>query len=298
MRLEELELFRRAAVLGSLSAAGRELGLSPAAASARLQSLENSVGATLFNRTTRSLSLTEEGETMLLHAGRALEELETAKTLVSGVETKPSGTLRASLPGPFGQKHILPFLKEFRDRYPEVELDLHVSDVIVNVVEGGYDVVVRVAPLADSALKVTKLADNRRVIVASPEYLKGHPVPVEPEDLRDHDALVHGELRTWRFLRDGEERSVRVSGPLHAYDGAITRDAALYGFGIAMKSIFDVGEDLKEGRLVELLPDWTMIGAGSIWALRPPGRFTPPRVRAFIDFLKEKYSPKPYWEID
>ncbi|MBX2856856.1 MAG: LysR family transcriptional regulator [Rhodobacteraceae bacterium] len=296
MRLEELQLFRRAAALGGLAAAGRELGLSPAAATARLQALERSLGVTLFVRTTRRLSLTEEGELLLAHAVSALDELEAARAALGGAEANPSGLLRASVPGPFGQKHILPYLSEFMGLYPKVELDLHVSDQHVNVVEGGYEVVVRVGPLADSALRATKLAGNRRILVAAPGYLDDAPPLRDPEDLVRHNCLVTGDLRVWRFSRGGEERVAKVSGSLHLYDGGAARDAAVYGLGLALKSVFDVYEDLCEGRLVQLLPDWEVRDVGAIWALRPPSRFVAPRAKAFIEFLKGKYGATPYWE--
>ncbi|MCI4662586.1 MAG: LysR family transcriptional regulator [Neomegalonema sp.] len=297
MRLEELILFERAAALGNLSAAARELGLSPAAASARLQNLESAVGATLFARTTRSLTLTEDGEIFLTHASAALGEIEEGKARLGGQEQTPRGTLRLSLPGPFGQKHVLPFLREFLDRYPQIELDLHVSDELVNVVEGRYDLVVRIGPVADSALMLTKLAENRRVIVAAPSYLERRGSPQMPEDLYAHDCIWHSDMRIWRFRRGSEEKVIRLkSGPVHGYDGGVIRDAAVYGLGITFKSLYDVGEELASGRLVTLLDDWEFQGAGAIWALRPPGRFVPPRVRVFIAFLKEKYGPRPYWE--
>lgn len=302
MRLEELDLFRRAAALGNLSAAGRALGLSPAAASARLQSLEKSLGVTLVTRTTRKLSLTEEGEVLLAHATRALLELEAARSAVARDEGHPSGVLRASIPGPFGRQHVLPFLPEFLERYPEVELDLHVTDDIVNVIDGGYEVVVRVAPLADSALIAQKLAPNRRIVCASPAYLERYGAPKDPDDLVQHRCLIFAELKVWRFQRYAgdrvEDRVVRVSGPLHTNNGGVVGDAARFGLGIGLKSIWDVGEDLRSGRLVRVLPEWELQDLGAIWALRPPNRFAPPRVKAFIDLLKEKYGPRPYWEID
>ncbi|MEO1330586.1 MAG: LysR substrate-binding domain-containing protein [Pseudomonadota bacterium] len=302
MKIEELELFRRAAALGALSAAGRALGLSPAAASARLQSLERSLGVTLFSRTTRRLALTEEGEILLGHATRALEELEAARVAVAGADARPAGVLRASIPGPFGRQHVLPFLPEFLDRHPDVELDLHISDEIVNVIDGGYEMVVRVAPLTDSALLAVKLAPNRRIVCAAPAYLERYGAPAEPEDLIGHRCLIFGDLRVWRFHRgEGakrEERAVRVTGPLHTNNGAVTGDAARFGLGIALKSIWDIGEDLKSGRLVQILDRWRVGDAGDVWALRPPSRFPPPRVKAFIAFLKEKYGPTPYWEIE
>ncbi|MEM1419063.1 MAG: LysR family transcriptional regulator [Pseudomonadota bacterium] len=298
MRLEELELFRRAAALGNLSAAGRELGLSPATASARLQSLERSLGASLFVRTTRRITLTEEGEHFLAHAEKALDALEMGRASIRGADAAPAGTLRASIPGPFGRRHVLPYLTEFLDANPEVELDLHISDEIVNIVEGGYELAIRIGPLNDSGLLASKLAPNRRIVVASPSYLERNDAPSVPEDLGQHVCLLHGDTKVWRFHRAGEERAVRVSGRLHTNSGSVTRDAAIHGLGVALKGVWDVGEDLQKGRLVHLLPDWELGDVGAIWALRPASKFASPRARAFVDFLRSKYGATPYWEIE
>lgn len=300
MRIEELELFRRAAALGALSAAGRELGLSPAAASARLQSLERSLGATLFTRSTRKLTLTEEGESLLPHAEAALEALTAGRAAVRGAAGAPAGVLRAAVPAPFGQKHILPALPDFLETYSDVELDLHFSDEFVDLREGGYELAVRIGVLSDSALTATKLAPNRRMVIASPAYVAARGAPQTPEELGEHPCLISGDMRVWRLSRRGDaaERAIRVSGPLHANSGAVTRDAALLGLGVALKSSWDVGGDIREGRLVRLLPEWEVADAGAVWALRPPARFVSPRATAFVGFLKARFGPTPYWEAE
>lgn len=301
MKIEELELFHRAAALGGLSAAGRELGLSPAAASARLQSLEKSLGAALFTRSTRRLTLTEEGESLLPHAEQALEALLAARAAVKGASGAPAGLLRVTGPTPFGEKHILPALPSFFEAYPEVSLDLHFSDEFVDLREGGHELAVRIGALADSALTAVKLAPNRRVVVAAPSYVAAHGAPETPEALIGRACLVAGDMRVWRLRRvddASEARAVRVSGPLHTNSGAATRDGALLGLGVALKSSWDVGEDLKAGRLTRLLPAWEAEDAGAVWALRPPSRFVSPRARAFIEHLRQRFGPRPYWEGD
>jgi len=297
MRVDDLEFFVLAARHRSLTAAGKEMGLSPAAASARLTALEKALGATLMARTTRSLSLTEDGKAFLVHAQRSLQEFENGRAALSANNSAPSGVLRATIPGPFGRKHILPFLTEFRETYPEVQLDLHVSDDIANLIEDGYDLGVRIGVARDSSLTRTHLAPNKRVLVAAPSFLEKHPRPMRPEDCAALDVVYQLNLRNWHFTRGDEEVSVHVTGPIRTNDGGVLHDAILQGLGIGLKSIWDVGEDLKAGRLVRLLEGWTFAADGEIYAVRPPGSFVPPKTRAFIDLLKQKYGPKPYWDI-
>jgi len=296
MRLDDLTLFALAARHGSLSAAGREMGVSPAAASARLTALEKQLGTTLMARSTRSLSLTEDGASFLTHATHALEAIEAGRASLSSSAADPSGTLRAALPGPFGRQHILPFLPEFRDRYPAVSVDLNLSDQFVNLVEEGFDLGIRIGVPRDSSLIRTVLAPNRRMVVASPGFVARHGMPTRPEDCAALDAIVQTNLSVWHFRRGEERAEVRVNGPVRSNNGAVLLDAALMGLGIALKSVWDVGVHLRDGTLVDLLPDWTCEEDGLIQAVRPPTPYTPAKVRVFIDFLKEKYGPHPYWE--
>jgi len=296
MRFDDLTLFVLAARHGSLSAAGRELGISPAAASARLTALEKELGATLMARSTRSLSLTEDGAGFLAHATRALDAVEAGRASLAAAGAAPSGTLRAALPGPFGRQHILPFLPEFRERYPGVSVDLHLSDQFMNLVEDGFDLGIRIGVPRDSSLIRTVLAPNRRMVVASPDFIARHGMPQRPEDCAALDTIVQTGLQVWHFTRGEETAEVRVSGPIRSNNGAVLLDAALMGLGIALKSVWDVGPHLRAGRLVDLLPGWTSGEDGTIHAMRPPHPYTPAKVRVFIDFLKEKYGARPYWE--
>ncbi len=297
MKFDDLQLFILAARHGSLTAAGKEIGLSPAAASARLTALERDLGTSLMARTTRSLSLTVDGTAFLSHAERALVELENGRAGLSASSATPRGLLRATMPGPFGRKHILPFLPEFREKYPEVELDLHLSDEIVNLVEDGYDLGIRIGVAVDSTLTRTRLSPNRRVVVASPDFIERHGKPSRPEECSSFDAVYQPNLRNWRFTKGNDHVSVRVSGPIRSSSGGVIHDAVLMGMGIALKSIWDVGPDLKSGRLVQVLSDWNFDNDGEIYALRPPAAFTPPKTRVMIDLLKAKYGPTPYWEV-
>ena len=297
MKIDDLQLFVLAARHGSLTAAGREIGLSPAASSARLTALERDLGSSLMARTTRSLSLTADGTAFLVHAERALRELENGQAALSASSATPRGLLRATVPGPFGRKHILPLIPEFRALYPEVQLDLHVSDDVVNLIDEGYDVGVRIGVAPDSTLMRTHLAPNRRVVIASPAFIEKHGKPSRPEDCARLDAAYQLNLRHWHFSRGDEVASVRVSGPIRSNDGGVVHAAVLEGLGIGIKSIWDVGADLKAGRLVRLLEDWSFGSDGEIYAVRPPGSYMPPKTRAFIDLLKVKFGPTPYWEV-
>jgi len=297
MKLDDLHLFILAARHGSLTAAGKEIGLSPAAASARLTALERDLGTSLMARTTRSLSLTADGAAFLSHAERAFVELENGRAGLSTSSATPRGLLRATVPGPFGRKHVLPFLPEFREKYPEVELDIQLSDEIVNLIEDGYDLGIRIGVAADSTLTRTRLAPNRRIVVATPEFIAKHGKPNRPDECSSFDAVYQPNLRNWRFTKGNDYVSVRVSGPVRSSSGAVIHDAVLMGLGIALKSIWDVGPDLKSGHLVQILADWSFDSDGEIYAVRPPTAFTPPKTRALIDFLKSKYGPTPYWEV-
>ncbi len=297
MKIDDLNLFILAARHGSLTAAGKEIGLSPAASSARLTALERDLGTSLMARTTRSLSLTADGAAFLGHAERAVMELENGRASLSASSATPRGLLRATVPGPFGRKHILPFLPEFRERYPDVQLDIQLSDELINLVDEGYDLGIRIGVATDSTLTRTRLAPNRRVVIASPEFIARNGMPDRPEECSRFDAVYQPNLRNWSFTRNGETVAVRVSGPIRSTSGAVIRDAVLMGLGIAVKSIWDVGPDLKTGRLVQILEGWAFENDGEIYAVRPPSSFTPPKTRAFIDLLKSKYSGTPYWEV-
>lgn len=296
MRIDDLLLFTLAARHGSLSAAGREIGLSPAAASARLTALEKELSTTLMARTTRALSLTEDGSAFLVHATRAIDSIEAGRAAIDGGKAEPSGTLRATLPGPFGRKHILPFLPEFRERYPQVDLDLHLSDTLVSLVDEGFDLGIRIGVAPDSALIRTFLTPNIRMVVASPDFVARHGMPARPEDCAGLDAVVQSGLAVWHFTRGREKVEVRASGPIRGSSGDVLLDAALMGLGIALKSTWDVGPHIAAGELVDMLPGWTCEDSGAVYAARPPSPYIPAKTRVFIDFLKEKYGRKPYWE--
>ncbi|WP_428265032.1 LysR family transcriptional regulator [Haliangium sp.] len=295
MELDSVRLFVRIAELGAVGAAARDLGMSPAAASARLKRLEDSVGARLFHRTTRALALTTDGAAFLPHAQGALDLLDQGVATLGGGSPAPAGLLRVAMPGSFGRMHVLPGLGAFCDRYPEVRLDLRLSDEILDVVEGAFDLVIRNAPLTDSTMIARKLAPDRRIVVASPKYVARHGAPRTPEELSQHRCVVLGDDERWLFAgRD----PVAVPVSIRVNDGEASRLAVENGLGIARKSLWNVYQALRAGRLVRLLPDYPVDTRQAIWAGYPAQRVVAPKVRAMIDFLVERFGPVPYWEDD
>ena len=300
-RLDDIALFLRVLDLGSISAAARSLDLSVALASQRLKRLEQQLGVRLLHRTTRRLHPTAEG-IALAERGRALvDDLEalTGELRRGGVEA--AGTVRMTASASFGRQYLSPLLPTFLARYPKVRINLDLSDLMKDLVSSGYDLAVRIGALDDSNLVARKIATNRRVLCASPDYLERHGVPATPDELARHECLVlvgsHGRQDVWR-MRDhnGREIAVRVGGRFECNLGEALRDAALGGLGIALHSTWHVGDDLRSGRLRQVLPAYPIAESG-IYAVMPQRRLVPLRVRAFVDFLCERFADPP-WESD
>ncbi len=296
--LAEMSIFSRVVGTGSLSAAARELGLSTAVVSRRLAALEARLGVRLINRTTRSLHLTDEGATYYENCARLLSEIEEANAAVSAGRVEPRGPLKIALPASFGHLHVAPLVPRFAARYPNVQLLLSLSDRTVNVIEEGFDLAVRIAKLADSSLAARRLAPNHRVVCASPDYLRRHGRPATPEDLGGHNCLTTSDLSmSWDYVDpEGDPGSVRVNGN-HACDNwEVLREWAIAGLGIALKSTWDVREQLENGTLVSLFPAYTFDNDVAIYAVYPHRRLLPAKTRAFIEFLADSFGPEPYWD--
>jgi len=299
-RIGDLSLFLRVLDLGSISAAARSLDLSVAVASQRLKRLERELGVRLLHRTTRQLHATPEGAA-LAEQGRAL--VEDLEALIGGLRqsaTEVSGTLRVTIPASFGQQYISPLLPEFLALHPRVKLSVNLNDQILDLVGSGFDLGIRVGALGDSGLVARQLATNRRVLCASPDYLRRHGTPRTPADLATHDCLLlvgsQGRQDIWRFTdRKGREIAQRVQGRFESNQGELLRDAVVAGLGIALHSVWHVHEQLRDGRLQVLLPDYPIAATG-IHAVMPQRRLVPPRVRAFVDFLAERLGEHPPWE--
>src|SRR5262245_49728844 len=298
--LQEMAVFSRVVAAGSLSAAARALSVSTAVVSRRLAALESRLGVRLINRTTRSLHLTDEGASYLEACNRVLAEIEEADAAVAAGRGEPQGTLRVALPASFGNQHVAPLVPDFAARYPKVRLALSLSDRSVNVIEEGFDLAVRIAELEDSSLAARKLAPNRRVVCASPEYLARHGTPRLPEDLVHHNVLTTNDFPiSWDFKDPrGKPGTVRVNGRYACDNWEVLREWALSGLGIALKSTWDIYRHLQDGSLVALFPGYSFHSDVAIYAVYPHRRHLPAKTRVFIEFLAASFGPDPYWERD
>ena len=299
-RVGDLTLFLRVLDLGSITAAARSLDLSVAVASQRLKRLERELGVRLLHRTTRRLHPTPEG-VALAERGRVLvEDLESLGAGLREAATEIAGTLRVTLSASFGRQHVSPLLPKFLARHPKLRLSVHLSDQVVDLVSEGFDLAIRIGAMEDSQLVARRIAANRRVLCASPDYLRRRGQLKVPRDLQDHECLLlfgsSGRQDVWR-LHDaqGKEMPVRVQGRFESNLGELLRDASVAGEGIAIHSLWHVADDLRTGRLQVVLPDFPL-ATTAISAVMPQRRQVPPRVRAFVDFLVEEFGDNPPWE--
>ncbi len=293
--LGDIRIFVEAANLGSLSAAGRKLGLSPAAASARLVKLEAMLHTRLFERTTRQLRLTEEGRMYLLHCQQALQSLDDAHAALQAGRSVVRGKVRISATSDFGRHVLKSWLDEFNAQYPEVKFALVLSDSLSNLLLDDIDLAIRFGVLPDSSLVARRLAPNRRVLCASPGYVAAHGAPERPRDLERFDCIVlstmSGHANEWRFAcgDEVETYTVPLANSRETNDGALSREWAVAGYGIAMKSVWDIGADLRAGKLQILMPAWRSPDV-PVHALYQGTRYVAPRVRALLDFLVKRFS--------
>ncbi|WP_092945833.1 LysR family transcriptional regulator [Roseateles sp. YR242] len=279
---------------GSLAGAAQELGLTPSAASKRLAALEQRLGVRLLHRTTRRISLTPEGETYLVEGTRVLEDLAALEESVAGRGAKPQGLLRVSATLGFGRAHVAPLLGSFSAQFPEVEVQLHLSDRPAHPVDEAFDVQVRIGALPDARLTARKLALNRRLLCASPAYLARSGTPRTPRELASHACLFLREgdeaFGTWHLSSPaGQQETVKVRGPLSTNDGACALAWALDGRGIVLRSQWDAAEPLRQGLLVPVLPGWSLPEA-DIWLVFPTRHHLSAKTRALVDFLVEAMS--------
>ena len=299
-RVGDLALFLRVLDLGSITAAAHSLDLSVAVASQRLKRLEKELGVRLLHRTTRRLHPTPEGAA-LAEQGRVLvEELETLGAGLREAAQEIAGTLRMTMSASFGRQYVSPRLPAFLARHPKLRLSIHLSDNVVDLVSEGFDLAIRIGVLDDSRLVARRIAPNRRVLCASPEYLHRRGRPRTPGELADHDCLLlfgsGGRQDVWRLgTPTGGEVAVRVQGRLESNFGEVLRDASLAGEGIVIHSLWHVADDLRAGRLEVVLPDYPL-ATTAISAVMPQRRLVPPRVRAFTEFLIEEFGDAPPWE--
>ncbi len=297
-RFKQIETFVAVAQKGSLSAAAAAEGVAPAVIGRRIDALEARLGVKLMVRTTRRITLTFEGSAFLEDGQRLLNDLHNAEVSVSLGGVKASGHVRLTAPAGFGRRHVAPLLPGFQDAHRDVSVSLDLSDRLVDIVNEGFDLAIRIGQLDDSNLVGVKLADNRRVVVASPAYLEARGRPLEPAELGAHHCLTFGtsgsQSRGWQFRIDGEVTALRVAGPLECNDGAVLHEWALAGLGLAWRSLWEVGEDLASGRLVTVLDEFAAPD-NAIYAVFPQRKHLPLRVRMLIDTLKNTYGNPAYW---
>ncbi|WP_028465289.1 MULTISPECIES: LysR family transcriptional regulator [Nisaea] len=281
----------------SLAGASRTLNVSPSVVSKQLSGLEDRLGVRLLNRTTRRVSLTEVGSAYYERCKRILADVDEAEIAVSQAHSAPRGLLKLTAPTTFAHRHVAPHLPEFLDRYPEVEVQLLVNDRVVDLVDEGIDLAIRIAQLKDSSLIARKLAVNHRMLVASPDYLKKWGQPATPDQLSDHSLITYAPgnpINDWHFMIDNQQKILRAKGTLAMNNGDSVLQTVLAGGGLAMLAAFMAGEHVKSGKLVTLLEEYVREDV-PIYAVYPSGRHLSPKVRAFVDFLVDLYNPTPYW---
>ena len=297
-RLKQIESFVAVVARGSLTAAAASEGVAPAVLGRRIDALEERLGVKLLLRTTRRITLTHEGSAFLEDCQRILADIGSAEASVSAGGVKASGYLRITAPAGFGRRHVAPLMPGFLARHPDVSLSLNLSDRLVDIAGEGVDIAVRVGDMPDSSLVSVRLADNRRLCVAAPAYLKRAGVPQHPGELGRHECLTlssdASQSRGWAFSLDGQVSHLRPSGRLDCSDGQVLHTWCLQGQGLAWRSTWEVEADIARGALVSVL-DAFAAPANGIYAVVPQRKHLPLRVRLWIDYLKHHYGDPAYW---
>lgn len=296
-QFRQISTFVEVVAKGSLSAAARAEGIAPAMIGRRLDALEARLGVKLLQRTTRKLALTDEGTAFLEDCQRILAELEEAESAVAERSARATGHLMISAPAGFGRQHVAPLLPSFLAEHQDLTATLNMTDRVTDIVGEGIDVAIRIASLADSSLVSVKLADNERVVVAAPSYLKRHGTPETLADLARHNCLAissEGSQRGWTFRENGKNVVLKVGGNMGCNDGQVLHEWALAGKGLAWRSMWEVGSEIEAGKLRTVLAEFAAPG-NDIHAVFAQRRHLPLRVRAFVDFLRRAYAQPDYW---
>ena len=294
--ISDLDIFARVARTGNMSAAGREMGLSPAVVSKRISQLEERLGARLFQRTTRHLMLTETGAGYFKRVVDILSLCEEAEDFVSRRNTKPRGLLKVTVPSAFSRLHIAPYLGDFLARYPDIELDVHVTDGFVDLIREGFDLAIRIGELEDSSLVARKIAPDHRALCAAPAYVAQHGRPATLADLEMHNCLSTDAQDVWRLEGPEGAAQLRPHGNVRSDSGEFVREAVLAGLGIGLLSTWDIAPQLKSGGLKVVLPQYRGGSSVAVHAVYPSREFMPAKVNVLIEFLADLYAPEPYWD--
>jgi DNA-binding transcriptional LysR family regulator len=293
--IADLEIFARVVTAGSMSAAGRELDLSPAVVSKRISHLETRLGTRLFHRTTRQLQLSETGRGFYERVVQILATVQEAEAFVSSGHERAGGSLKITAPTGFSRMHIAPYLGKFQKQYPDLGLEIIATDNILDIVREGIDVAIRVSELDDSSMVAKKLAPCRRLFCATPDYLKEHGTPKTLADLSKHKILTENNT-AWRLQGPDGITSLRLSGDIKTNSSDVVHEALLAGCGIALRSTWQVRDDLLSKKLVQILPQYSEAPGVAVYAIYPDKQYIPARLRVFIDFLADIYGPTPYWD--
>ena len=296
--LTGMRVFTTVVDAGSFASAADKLDLSRGMTSRYVAQVENHLGVRLLNRTTRRLSLTEAGNDYYQRATQVLALVEDAERAATQETAEPRGTLRINTSVAFGARHLGDAISDYLQRYPQVKADLTLNDRVVDIIEEGFDVALRIARQIDPGLVARPITHARLVACASPAYLKKYGTPKSPADLTHHNCLSYaysGHQHAWDFTRRGREQTVKVAGNLHGNNGEILCHAATSGLGVIVQPTFLVYELLRARKLVRILEGWEA-DALTIYAVYPSRQFLTPKVRSFIDFLVERFGPQPYWD--
>ncbi|GGB52844.1 LysR family transcriptional regulator [Roseibium aquae] len=295
--LTDMEIFARVVSAGSMSAAGREMNLSPAVISKRIRRLEDKLGTRLLQRTTRQIAMTESGLGFYERVVAILASVEEAEAFVSRGSAQARGTLKVAAPTSFGRLHIAPHLGDFLSQNPDLSVSLDLDDGFVDIVGEGYDLAIRIAELSDSSLVARKLAPVHRILVASPAYIAKFGVPASIEDMAEnHVCLAAANQDPWRLMGPEGVVTVRTGAPVKTNSSEVVRECLLAGVGIALRSTWDIGPELRDGRLRLILPQYRASKDVGLHAVYPSRRFLPAKVRVFIDYFAGLYGASPYWD--
>lgn len=299
-KFDGMRAFTQVVNAGGFAAAARQMGMSRSAVNKLVIALENELGVQLLHRSTRVVTPTETGLAFHERCIEILASVEEAERSVAQLQAEPKGRLRVNAPMSFGTMHLAPALTDFLVQYPDLQVQLTLSDRFVDPIEEGFDVTIRIAkPQATASLIVHPLATTERVLCAAPDYLKAHGTPVQPEDLRQHSCLHYGQLTTenhWTLIGAAGEQTISVQGVLCSNNGEVLRDAALRGLGVTLLPRFIVGQDLQQGRLQAVLPSYQP-SALTISVIYPVNRHLSTKVRLLVDFLQERFRQRSTWHL-
>jgi DNA-binding transcriptional LysR family regulator len=296
-RLTRIRVFINVVETGSFSAASERMGLSRAAASKYVSQLEAHLGGRLLNRTTRHVSTTESGRIYFQRCKEILNNLEEADGLVSGLTAQPRGTLRATAPTKLASRYVLPVIRDFRQSYPELNVELMCTERMVDLVDEGYDLAIRISNLADSELIARRLSSCRHVLVASPDYLASSPPLREPGDLSRHASLLYAYLPggLWPFAKDGKDYAIKVSPVVRSNNPDVLLEAAVSGMGVGLLPTFVTSDAIRRGELKVLFQEYTSIQL-NIYAVYASRHHVPAKIKLFVDYLRQRIGDPPPWD--